>query len=534
MDKTTVIGLLGTTLDRAGKGAQRWQRWRPTVSLCRHEDLLIDRFDLLYSRQYSGLLTTICQDIRAVSPETEIVPHEVAFHNPWDFEEVFNVLHSFSSSYDFAPDTDYLVHISTGTHVAQICLFLLTEAGYFPARLLQSGPGRNRSRQDSAIGSYSIIDLDLSRYDQIASRFQQEKQDDISFLKSGIATRSRAFNRLIEEIERVAANSREPILLAGPTGAGKSRLAQRIYTLKKSRNRVQGAFVQINCATLKGENGMAALFGHTRGAFTGAVAERPGLLRSADKGLLFLDEIGELGLDEQAMMLRAIEAKRFLPVGADQEVSSDFQLICGSNRNLHRHCLQGRFREDLLARINLWEFTLPGLRERPEDIAPNLDYELERLSRETGSRVTMNQEARQQFLDFATSPQALWQANFRDLRGAVIRMATLAARGRITAGGVTAEQARLLTRWQPAVEPEDREGELLSSLDPVQLASMDCFDRMQLARVIQVCRRSKSLAQAGRSLFEVSRLRMKKTNDSDRLRKYLARFGLKWQDICSG
>ena len=120
----------------------------------------------------------------------------------------------------------------------------------------------------------------------------------------------------------------------GPTGAGKSKLARRIYELKKTRQRVTGAFVEVNCATIRGDAAMSTLFGHVRGSFTGALRDRPGLLRAADGGVLFLDEIGELGPDEQAALLRAIEEKQFLPLGADREVRSDFQLIAGTNADL--------------------------------------------------------------------------------------------------------------------------------------------------------------------------------------------------------
>src|SRR2546422_139717 len=120
---------------------------------------------------------------------------------------------------------------------------------------------------------------------------------------------------------------------------------------------------------------MSALFGHVKGAFTGGVRDRPGLLLSANDGFLFLDEVGELGLDEQAMLLRALEEKRFLPLGSDKEVSSDFQLIAGTNRDLADAVQMGRFREDLLARINLWTFSLPGLVDRvmPPGSAAHLD-----------------------------------------------------------------------------------------------------------------------------------------------------------------
>src|SRR5207244_2603721 len=140
-----------------------------------------------------------------------------------------------------------------------------------------------------------IIDLDLSRYDRIASRFQQEQREGVSYLKGGIETRNAAFNRLIDRIEQVAIATRDPLLLMGPTGAGKSRLARRIYELKKARHLIKGAFIDVNCATLRGDGATSALFGHVQGAFTGALKDRSGLLRSADGGVLFLDEIGELG-----------------------------------------------------------------------------------------------------------------------------------------------------------------------------------------------------------------------------------------------
>lgn len=159
--------------------------------------------------------------------------------------------------------------------------------------------------------------------------------------------------------------ARRALLLTGPTGAGKSRLARRIFDLKKLRHAVAGNFVEVNCATLRGDGAMSTLFGHVKGAFTGAITERQGLLRSADGGVLFLDEIGELGLDEQAMLLRAVEDKAFLPLGSDREVQSAFQLIAGTNRDLLVSVRNGRFREDLLARINLWTFRLPGTRRPP-------------------------------------------------------------------------------------------------------------------------------------------------------------------------
>ncbi|MBT3223585.1 MAG: sigma 54-interacting transcriptional regulator, partial [Proteobacteria bacterium] len=383
---------------------------------------------------------------------------------------------------------------------------------------------------------YAIIDLDLARYDRIASRFEQQRRERSGLLKAGIPTRNKAFNALIAQIERVASASRAPLLLTGPTGAGKTHLARRIYALKKQLGQISGPFVEVNCATLRGDQAMSTLFGHRRGAFTGAVADRDGLLVGANNGVLFLDEIGELGTDEQAMLLSAIEDKRFLPLGSERSVESDFQLIAGTNRDLAERVGRGRFREDLLARINLWHFNLPALADRREDIAPNLDFELDRLTRQMGRRVTFNSEAHKRFLRFATSHQAEWRNNFRDLSAAITRMATLAPNSRIRVTEVEEEVGRLQQMWSSMSlksRPTVEEQLLRELIGEPTFERLDLFDRLQLALVVDVCRRSTSLSAAGRTLFAQSRLKKRSANDADRLRKYLTRFGLSWSAITS-
>ncbi len=532
--KKVVIGFLGTQLD-SGRGAGRWQKWRPTVSLVQHPDMVIDRLELLYTTPHKDLAALVRADIATTSPETSVNLVEMPTADPWDFGEVYARLFDWAQAYRFDPEhEDYWTHITTGTHVAQICLFLLVESRRIPGVLVQTSPPKRQ--RSGAPGTYTLIDLDLSRYDVIAQRFGAEQRDAVQFLKSGIATRNARFNALIDEVERVAVRSRAPILFTGPTGAGKSHLARRMYELKKARHQVQGPFVEVNCATLRGDGAASTLFGHKKGAFTGAAADRPGLLRAAHQGVLFLDEIGELGLDEQAMLLKAVEEKRFYPLGSDREVESDFQLVAGTNRDLRAEVAAGRFREDLFARINLWSYVLPGLAQRPEDIAPNVDHLLAQAGHALGRGVRFSSEARAAYLRYAQSPEAPWAGNFRDLSASVTRLATLADNGRIGLPLVEAELQRLRWQWErlgnaPAMDTQADGIDLAALLGGEALQSIDLFDQLQLRAVLQVCQRARTLSEAGRMLFQASRGQRSVVNDADRLRKYLARFGLTWDRV---
>ncbi len=528
--KTVAISILGTNMDRRGKRIKRWEKWRPTISMCQHDDLLIDRLELLFDDRSQSLADQVTEDIARISPETEVVHNIVHFTDPWDFESVYSVLLDFARAYHFTPSKErYLTHITTGTHVAQICLYLLTEAGYLPGKLLQTSP----SKEDSELlGAYQIIDLDLSKYDQIASRFRKEHQEGTSHLKGGIKTNNALFNKMIDQLEKVSIRSNEPILITGPTGAGKSQLAQRIYELRKHRCKLEGNLVEVNCATLKGENVISTLFGHKKGAFTGAGADRSGLLREADKGLLFLDEIGELGLNEQAMLLKAIEDKRFMPFGSDKEVSSDFQLIAGTNKNLIHQAKLGLFREDLLARIDLWTYQLPSLKERIEDIDPNIDYELEKFSNKYGYLVKFHPLAKEKYLAFSRSARATWSANFRDLNSSITRMGTLADGGRITLAVVDEEITRLESKWHltetSTQQPTDIIEQMMGS---GYCDSLDYYDQLKLINLIEVCKNSNSMADAGRKLFNISRTTKKSNNDSHRVKQLLNSFGMCFEDI---
>ena len=335
----------------------------------------------------------------------------------------------------------------------------------------------------------------------------------------------------------MAIASRAPMLLTGPTGAGKSQLARRIYELKKARRQVEGAFVEVNCATLRGDARHVGAVRPREGRVHRARSRTaPGLLRKADGGVLFLDEIGELGADEQAMLLRAIEEKTLLPVGLGQggaerlpAASPAPTATCGARWR------DGRFREDLLARINLWTFRLPGLRERPEDIAPNLDYELDQASAGAG-RARDDQPGGARALPRASPPRPRprWSGNFRDFERGGAAHGDAGRRAGASPARRWTRRSRGCARSGRAAPAQRGE----CAADPVAqvlgaerrrswTASIGCSSR----RCCAVCRQARSLSEAGRALFAQSRARKQSTNDADRLRKYLARFGLSWDDV---
>ena len=534
--KTTAISVLGTQKDaHGGAGKARWDTWRPSIGLVQQDELPIDELHIIYNKAYKDLAERIKADIRSVSPETKVVLDNIELKDPWDFEEVYSKFYDYSKSPCFHEEkTSYYIHISTGSHVEKICLFLLVESHHLNAKIVQSSPKEGHVRHSNdPKGVINVIDLDLSRYDALAKRFETDRQKDLSFLKQGIETRNADFNRLIETIERVSVRSSDPILLTGPTGAGKSQLAKQIYLLKKQSDKVKGEFVAVNCATLGGDLAKSALFGHKKGSFSGAGADHAGFLKEADGGIIFLDEIGELPMEAQTMLLKAIEEKTYRPLGATKDEHSDFQLICGTNRNLMDDVTSGKFRRDLLARIDLWSFKMPGLAERREDIEPNLDYELLRYTQRTHKHVSFSKEARARFLEFALAPATTWPGNFRDLNAMVVRMATLSDGGRITTDLVEEEIARTQGTTPSCTIPTNAT-DLADLLGDGYETRYDAIDLVQLAYVVSICRESETMSAAAKELYAVSRLAKKSSNDSDRLSKYLARFGLKFKQLHDG
>ena len=231
-------------------------------------------------------------------------------------------------------------------------------------------------------------------------------------LGSDILTRSPALQKVLATLEKVAA-ARTPVLIEGESGVGKELLAQYLHRVSPRSPR---AFVDLNCAAVPASLLESELFGHERGAFTGAGNEKPGLVEVADGGTLFLDEVGEMAAEIQSKFLRVLDSGTFYRVGATRKRRADFRLVCATNRDLRAEVAAGRFRKDLFYRINGVRVVVPPLRDRPDDI-PLL---VEHFSRSLPAPKAFSAEA------LAALNGHDWPGNVRELHFAVERACLLA------------------------------------------------------------------------------------------------------------
>jgi transcriptional regulator with GAF, ATPase, and Fis domain len=211
-----------------------------------------------------------------------------------------------------------------------------------------------------------------------AERFDEEQRLQREMLASGVVGASARMITVFRWVKRVSALSDIPVLVAGETGTGKELVARAIHA--RDPRRSAGPFVPVNCAAISAGLAESELFGHRRGAFTGADHDRQGLVRAARGGVLFLDEIGDLDVALQAKLLRVLQERRLLTLGEDHEVPVDVRVIAATNRDLEAMVAAHLFRADLFHRLNALSVKIPPLRERPEDIAPLITHFLARYA----------------------------------------------------------------------------------------------------------------------------------------------------------
>jgi DNA-binding NtrC family response regulator len=274
-----------------------------------------------------------------------------------------------------------------------------------------------------------------------------------------ICGRSERFAETLRLAERVAPTA-ATVLVLGETGTGKELLARRVHALSP---RAARPFVPVECASLQDDLLLSELFGHERGAYTGAVRAKPGLFEVADGGTLFLDEIGEVSLATQVKLLRALETSTFRHVGGTHEVKIDVRVIAATHRDLGKLVAEGRFREDLFYRLDTFRLEVPSLRERRDDVVPLFTHFVSRLDNRPGGR-TLAPDAR------AALERHGWPGNVRELRHAV-------EHALIVCDGPTIEAAHLPRALRAARPPADADRELLT---------LDELERQHIARALDL------------------------------------------------
>jgi DNA-binding NtrC family response regulator len=269
------------------------------------------------------------------------------------------------------------------------------------------------------------------------------------------------------DLARKVAPAPSTVLLLGESGTGKELLARAIHRLAQAARPTAGRFLAVNCAAIPRDLLENQLFGHRKGAFTGADRDSPGVFAHAGAGTVFLDEIAELPLETQAKLLRVIEQKEIFPVGASEPVQVEARVLAATNKDLAREATEGRFREDLFFRLNVVSIRIPPLRERREDIPELVDFLLARHTRAMGKRITgVSHETMQLLLAHP------WRGNIRELDNALQRAVILGEGPLVTPADLPPDIAP---------QPADPFG-----VDDLGTA-VERFERLHIERMLRTC-----------------------------------------------
>jgi DNA-binding NtrC family response regulator len=307
----------------------------------------------------------------------------------------------------------------------QVPIIFLTGHGDIPTsvRAIKAGAIEFLTKPFGDEELLSAIDQAIERTSKIEllkNVFEDRRYDQIKF--SEIVGKSAALRQVLQEVELVAPSD-ATVLILGETGAGKELIARAIH---QSSRRSDKPFVRVNCSSIPKELFESEFFGHAKGAFTGAIRDRPGRFEAAKGGTLFLDEVGEIPLELQSKLLRVLQEKSYERIGEERTRQSDVRIVAATNRNLRDEVAAGCFREDFYYRLNVFPLTVPPLRDRNEDIPLLAAHFIDSSVKEFGcARPILTR------LGIETLQKYTWPGNIRELHNVIERAVILAQGGPI-------------------------------------------------------------------------------------------------------
>jgi len=325
-----------------------------------------------------------------------------------------------------------------------------------------------------SVSLHNAVSEEHQRLQRETTRLQKAlSRDSVTrrYALDNVVGQSKPMQRVFAEVHQ-AAPSRSTVLLRGESGTGKEEIARAVHYLSPRKD---SPFIKVNCAALTESLLESELFGHEKGAFTGAIGERKGRFELAHGGTLFLDEVGDISPAFQAKLLRVLQEREFERVGGSKPVKVDVRLICATNRDLERMVQRGEYRADLYYRINVVSIALPPLRERREDIAPLVAHFLDRFNKENRKNLKVTPEAMQVLTN------CYWPGNVRELQNCIERTATMVPGDQIRDLAFPCKSNRCLTQTLHHIDKEDAVAAATSTATTIHFAGRNSSARAPVA-----------------------------------------------------
>jgi DNA-binding NtrC family response regulator len=391
----------------------------PILSMAKH--IRFEKIILLSTPRTGKNTNNTKQALESSQPNASVEVYDLPLGDPTDYLQILKELRGkFHIIADNNPDAEFSISVASGTPQMHACWLLLVSSGEIPARILHIRPPHFVTKDRPL-----VIEIDLKSPDFPIVKpnlFMSDNGDDSlnpdinNVLRDiGIVGDHPTMKKAVE-IAAMLAPSDVPMLILGETGTGKELFAKLIHILS---NRSKNPFVPINCAAIPKELVESILFGHKRGAFTGAVTDLIGKFDAANTGTLFLDELAELPVSTQSKLLRILQDGMVEPLGSAKPHKVDVRIIAATNQNIHEAIKSGKFRQDLYYRLNVGEIRLPPLRERKSDIPKIALYVLDRINESLKNPKRLSAEALRKLQSHS------WYGNARDLENVIERSARL-------------------------------------------------------------------------------------------------------------